>query len=47
MSLQPLCHHAAANRAEAGAIENVANRHWVASPQAQGSVWLLDSMDEP
>ena len=47
MSLQPLCLHAAAIRAAAGAIVNVANRHWVALPRAQGSVWLLDSMDEP
>jgi hypothetical protein len=47
MSLEPLCVHAAALRAAVGAIVNVANRHWVALRWTQGSVWLLDSMDEP
>jgi hypothetical protein len=46
LSLEPLCVHAAALRAAAGAIVNIENRHWVALRWEQGVVWLLDSMEE-
>ena len=47
LSLEPLCVNPPAIRSSAGAIVNVDNKHWVALRWVQGSVWLLDSMDEP
>ena len=45
--LEPLCVHGATIRTAVGAIVNIEGRHWVALRWLQGSVWLLDSMDEP
>jgi hypothetical protein len=47
LSLEPLCVNPSSIRSSVGAIVNVDNRHWVALRWVQGSVWLLDSMDEP
>ena len=45
MSLEPLCVNAAALRTAAGALVNVANRHWVALRWVAEQVWLLDSTE--
>jgi hypothetical protein len=47
LSLEPLCVNPSAIRSSVGAIVNIANKHWVALRFVQGSVWLLDSQDEP
>ena len=47
LSLEPLCVNPSAIRSSVGAIVNIDNKHWVAVRWVQGSVWMLDSQDEP